>query len=102
MIESKKFNDIVYFDPDMGIQYPFRTQVEELLGGIGTLIFPDGTEQFADNDSYPDVVYSPRLPLEDLEKFCKKNIKSYEEYFDKYHEKLLEDMPVPPIKRFWK
>lgn len=37
-----------YFRPDLAGKFPFTTEVEILLGGIGRAMYPDGTLQFAD------------------------------------------------------
>lgn len=34
------------FDPEGGVDFPNKTEVEILLGGVPIAIFDDGTEQF--------------------------------------------------------
>jgi hypothetical protein len=91
----------VYFEPDKVDQFPFSALVENYLGGVGQLIFGDGTFQFAENNTYPEVVYSPRLSEEDLEKFCEENIAHYETYFENHLDAINEGKNIPPIERFW-
>jgi len=99
--DKQKMSDI--FDPEGCEKYPAITAVEIYLGGVGRLMFPDGTVQFADNETYPDVVYSPRMTEDNLEVFCKVNITHYEKYHEKHgdlfgqgdHDK------APPIQIFW-
>lgn len=91
----------VTFDPNGSINYPFIAAVEGLLGGIGRLMFPDGTVQFAENETYPGVVYSPRLTEDRLESFCKANLHYYEKYFDDNFDTIDAGDELPPINRFW-
>lgn len=94
-------NDTVFFDPSGLDRYPNIAAVESFLGGVGRLVFPDGTHQFAESDDYPDVVYSPRLTEDDLEAFCEKHIHKYEEHFEKHFERIYQRELAPPIERFW-
>jgi hypothetical protein len=71
------------------------------LGGVGRLIFPDGTVQFAENESYPDVVYSPRMTENELDIFCSENLDKYQEYNDTYFDEIGRGDELPPIVRFW-
>jgi hypothetical protein len=94
-------DEIVYFDPMGSERYPNTAAVECFLGGVGLLMFPDGTVQFAENSTYPDVIYSPRMTEGELEVFCRDNLSEYEQYFEENFETIdLGDLP-PPIKRFW-
>jgi len=94
-------DEIVTFDPDGGKKYPNIAMVEGLLGGVGRLCFPDGTVQFAENESYPDIVYSPRLTEQDLDQFCSENLATYERYFDTNFEAIDKGDDLPPIEQFW-
>lgn len=93
--------EIVYFDPHGARKFPHIAIVEEYLGGVGRLMFEDGTVQFAERDTYPDVVYSPRLSEVELEDFCKKNLRFYESYFNEYEQTFEHGILPPPIERFW-
>ena len=42
----------ITFDPAGADTYQNITAVEGLLGGVGRLVFPDGTLQFAENETY--------------------------------------------------
>jgi hypothetical protein len=93
--------DTVFFDPDGSENYPAITAVEGLLGGVGRLVFPDGTMQFAENDTYPEIIFSPRLTEPELEAFCQSNMDRYEAYFEVNFEAIDEGGDLPPIERFW-
>lgn len=75
--------------------------VEVFLGGVGLLCFPDGSLQFAENKTYPEVVYSPRLTESELEQFCCDNLASYEAYFDMHFDAIDRGDEIPPIEKFW-
>ena len=89
-----------YFQPDSEGAFPFTTKVEWLLGGIGRLMFPDGTYQFADQSCDPVALFSPRLSEQALEDFCKQNIDRYEAHSTK-HRALVLELECPPIEHFW-
>lgn len=89
-----------YFCPDKTLESPFITEVEMLLGGIPQLIFPDGTQQFADQDCSPTVIYSPRLPEPELEAFCRSNIERYQLHYEQNKE-AIDNYETPAIKPFW-
>ena len=91
----------ITFDPNGSVDFPHIAAVEGLLGGIGRLVFSDGTVQFAEEDSFPDVVYSPRMAEEDLEIFCKANLDYYEQYFEQNFDAIDAGNELPPIRRFW-
>ncbi|SHO23807.1 Putative transmembrane protein [Moritella viscosa] len=91
----------VTFNPDGGNTHPNIAMVEGLLGGVGRLVFPDGTVQFAENETYPDVVYSPRLTEDELEVFCESNLSKYEAYFETNIEAIDKGDELPPINVFW-
>lgn len=93
-------NRTVFFDPNGGVHSPNITAVEILLGGVGRLMFPDGTEQFVDDDDEPVHIYSPRLLPKELEKFCEKNLDRYQSFNDK-HEEQLADYERIPMEAFW-
>lgn len=101
---SKKINfndDVCIFDPDGANNFPSTALVENYLGGVGCLMFPDGTVQFAENETYPGIVYSPRLTEEQLEDFCEDNIDKYEAYFNDNFKAIDAGDEVPPIDNFW-
>lgn len=89
-----------HFRPDMSKKTPFMTEVELLLGGIPQLIFTDGTYQFADQDSKPVIVYSPRLPELELEAFCRENIERYKQHYEQNKE-AIDNNETPVIVPFW-
>lgn len=97
---SNEMNTII-FDPEGSSKFPYTAAVEGLLGGVGRLIFGDGTVQFADNETYPDVVFSPRLPEDQLEMFCRTHLAKYESYFNENFDLMDAGSDLPPINRFW-
>lgn len=91
----------VTFDPAGSQEYPHIAAVEWLLGGVGRLLFVDGTQQFAESEQYPDVVFSPRLETDDLEKFCAENISHYQAYYEANEAAIDAGDELPAIDRFW-
>ena len=91
---------MIRFEPDTHKIYSSIAEVEILLGGVGRLCFPDGTEQFAENDTYPEVVYSPRLTTQALAAFCEQNIDHYRAHSERYSVEI-NDGDAPEITRFW-
>lgn len=94
-------DEVITFDPDGCRNLPNTAYVESFLGGIGRLCFSDGTLQFAENETYPDIVYSPRLSEEKLEQFCKDNLAEYEAYFETNFDAIDQSGELPPIEIFW-
>lgn len=91
----------VTFDPEGAQRFPHIAVVEGLLGGVGRLVFEDGTVQFAENETYPEFVFSPRLPEAELETFCEKHLVVYEQYFEENFDAIDLGDELPPIERFW-
>ena len=92
---------IVTFNPKGCETHPNIAMVEGLLGGVGRLCFKDGTVQFAENETYPEIVYSPRMKEDALEEFCKSNLSKYEAYFDTNFDTIDKGGELPPINIFW-
>lgn len=90
----------INFNPAGTRQCPCTSMVEVLLGGIGRLMFDDGTHQFAENETFPEIVYSPRLAPAALEEFCRQNLAAYEAHHAK-HKDAINDGDAPAIVRFW-
>jgi hypothetical protein len=90
----------VTFDPDHARTAPFTAEVELLLGGVPIKVFPDGSEQFIDDDDLPARVYSPRLSTHELEAFCETNIEKYQAFNAEHGDETLitERVHLPP---FW-
>lgn len=90
------------FDPHGARKYPYISHVEDLLGGIGRVIYPDGDYQFGEYDKNDTlVVYSPKLPEPELEQFCKENFERYEQHYNEHQELIDNYEPAPPIGVFW-
>lgn len=75
---------------------PYILEVENLLGGMGTIVYENGTEQFADLDN-PNHVFSPRLVESELEQFCKDNIEIYRKYAQENQYLIKNFLPLPKI-----
>jgi len=88
------------FVPSKTGETPFITDVEILLGGVPQVIFPDGTQQFADQDRSPITVYSPRLQEAELEAFCRENIGHYQRHYQ-LHKQAIDEYETPEIVPFW-
>lgn len=93
-------NRTIHFDPDGGKNFPNTTAVEILLGGVGRLMFPDGTEQFVDDGVEPALIYSPRLKPDELERFCGQNLDRYERFHQEHEEQLVNYESVA-MEAFW-
>lgn len=96
----KLLNTTIHFDPNASKTAPNTTAVEILLGGVGRLMFPDGTEQFVDDDVEPALIYSPRLKPGELERFCEQHLDHYERFHQAHEEKLMNDERVA-MEAFW-
>ncbi|WP_343177144.1 hypothetical protein [Pseudomonas sp. 4810-S13] len=99
-MSDKIHTHLHHFRPDKSKETPFIAEVELLLGGIPQLIFTDGTYQFADQDSAPVTVYSPRLPELELEAFCRENIGLYKQHYEQNKE-AIDNYETPAIMPFW-
>lgn len=67
----------VCFDPYS--QYEYIAKVESLLGGIGCIIHGNGMYQFGEYDHNDElIVFSPKMMPDDLNEFCRQNMKEYE------------------------
>ncbi|WP_218586111.1 hypothetical protein [Pseudomonas sp. MWU12-2323] len=100
LLKSMLEGGVVMFDPERANTSPFSTKVEVLLGGVPIKMFPDGTEQFMDDDADPVHAYSPRLAPDELESFCKANIDKYQAFNTEHGEDKLMTERVPMIP-FW-
>lgn len=92
---------IIIFDPQRSVRIPFTSRVEFLLGGVPVVMYPDGTEQFLDSSEEPENAYSPKLPEDQLEAFCKEHLAKYEAFNAEHgSDKLMsERIPMPS---FWR
>ncbi|EOD9974406.1 hypothetical protein ACJ8QK_005309 [Klebsiella pneumoniae] len=79
---------------------PFITEVEMLIGGVPRIMYPDGTEQFADDETDTLLIYSPRLTELELEAFCEANIEHYRTFHEANLKQLLRGDRVP-LTPFW-
>lgn len=62
--------------------------------------FGDGTMQICEFEGGNTNVYSPRLPVSELNEFCKAHIDNYEAFFNK-HERQLESGVAIEMPKFW-
>lgn len=93
-------DQVIYFEPTESEKFPFISEVEILLGGVGRLMFPDGTQQFIDDNEEPAYIFSPRLKECDLEIFCEINIERYRAFHNANSAKLLQYESVF-MEKFW-
>lgn len=99
-LKAIRFFESVTFDPNGARDWPFTTEVEQLVTVAWLHEFEDGTQQFMDADQKPPRVYSPRLTPDALERFCEANIKAYREFHDS-HEAALDRRESVPMVSFW-
>ena len=92
-------NILEVFDLKGAKKYPNIAAVEYCLC-IGYATYTDNTCQFANDMFLQGRVFSPRLPIEELEAFCRANLSKYEAYHEK-HESLIETFEHPPFEAFW-
>lgn len=90
----------IVFDPEGSDKYPCTGEVEQLLGGVGRVVYDDGTEQFLDDYGEPEYIYSPRLTPEKLERFCEENIHHYQDFHTNNMRKIIRGERVP-MPSFW-
>jgi|GEM_PF-1815530 len=62
--------------------------------------FGDGSAIISDFADGKTAVYSPRLPLKELNKFCKENLSVYETFYNN-HFISIDDGKSIPMERFW-
>lgn len=62
--------------------------------------FGDGTMQICKFEDGNTNVYSPRLPITELNEFCKENINQYESFFHK-NERHIESGESIEMPKFW-
>jgi hypothetical protein len=93
-------SNITHFDPEGSKTYPFTTAVEILLGGVARAIYPDGTQQFMDQDEQPFLVFSPRLSPTELEQFCEAHLHDYQNFYNQYSQ-ALDRYERVPMDSFW-
>ena len=74
--------------------------MEQLLGGVGRVVYDDETEQFLDDYGEPEYIYSPRLAPEKLERFCEENIHHYQNFHTNNMRKIIRGERVP-MPSFW-
>ena len=74
---------------------PFITEVEMLIGGVPRIMYPDGTEQFADDETDTLLIYSPRLTEIEFEAFWELNIEDYRAFHDANVKQLIRGDRVP-------
>jgi len=97
-----KNENIYYFEPARIKETPYIARVEDMLGGIGQVIHPDGQIQFAEYDCKDNLhVYSPKLPELELEQFCKEHFEQYRQHYKKHKALIDAYEQSPPITDFW-
>lgn len=62
--------------------------------------FDDGTVLITDLEAGHNLVYSPRLPIAELEAFCAEHIDRYQAFYDA-NEAAIEDRQAVPMEPWW-
>ncbi|BCL74143.1 hypothetical protein TUMSATVNIG1_61270 (plasmid) [Vibrio nigripulchritudo] len=62
--------------------------------------FSDGTMQLCDFSGQSTFVYSPRLPIHELNTFCREHKETYEEFYNRHEAKLYNGIQVG-MDKFW-
>lgn len=70
------------------------------LVGSDIAEFDDGTALIADLEAGHNLVYSPRLPMAELEAFCVEHIERYQAFYDA-HEDAIEGRQAVPMEPWW-
>lgn len=86
----------------VAIDDPDKQHIIEAMDCVGSSLmeFDDGTGIITEFDSASPYVYSPRLPLPELETFCKSHIGSYRRFYDDHREAINDGRPVK-MTGFW-
>jgi hypothetical protein len=100
MVSNNMSNIITYFNPEAAADFPFIAEVENLLGGVGRSVFPDGTEQFRETVGDKVITYSPRLAPTELERFCQDNLGRYQAFHEQ-NEEAIQNYECVPMTPFW-
>jgi len=98
---QKEPGDII-IDLSLSVHYPYTSMVMDLLL-VGRVDYDDGTTQLRDDEMAPGVVFSPRLPPDDLEGFCRLHVGRYE-LFQIYNATRIQqapELPYPDFIPFW-
>ena len=85
---------------DFSNSYPFTRQVTDLMGAEGVTVFPDGDNQITSRTDDNIFIFSPKLPPDQLEDFCKKNLQVYEKMSEQFSD-LINDCQDFQIEKFW-
>lgn len=62
--------------------------------------FDDGTALITDLEAGKNLVYSPRLPVAELEAFCAEHVERYQEFYNA-HEVAIESGQAVPMEPWW-
>ncbi len=68
--------------------------------GSGAQEFEDGTIIICELASTDTCVYSPRLPVNELNAFCREHLKHYQAFYDT-HKATIEDGGRVAMEKFW-
>lgn len=79
---------------DLGASDTPLLQVMDLLI-VSRQAFEDGTSLLLDDSVSPPLIYSPRLPLPELEQFCATHLDKYQAFADEHRVRIDEGYPVP-------
>ncbi|MCG9576068.1 hypothetical protein L1D14_07425 [Vibrio tubiashii] len=85
---------------NLGGELEFVTMAMDMVCS-GAHRFSDGTMIISELIGGNTNVYSPRLPVSELNEFCKQNIDTYTDFYEK-HQDRLENGDRIEMKHFWK
>lgn len=68
--------------------------------GTTLYLFADGTAALWDDHDVPDLLYSPRLALPQLEAFCQQHAERYQAFYDQ-HAAAIENGEKVPMSPWW-
>lgn len=97
-IDAKPYysGDIVI---DLSREREYITMAQDYVGSQVTE-FGDGTFMVGDLNGGTDTIYSPRLPEQELNDFCKQHIDKYKTFYIA-HRDSIDDCQLIPMAKFW-
>lgn len=86
----------------IGSEWNNRQAISKVMDhtNSGCLDFEDGTYMIAELDEGPGAIYSPRLPISELEKWCNDNLKKFEQFYTK-NELFIETGKIVKMDVWW-
>lgn len=85
---------------DLSDSYPYTRQVTDLIGAEGVTMFEDGKQQITSRSEEKIYIFSPKMPPDQLEEFCKNHLAEYEKIANE-NKDLINDCIDFDIVQFW-